>query len=382
MIPDIVVFVPHNVGCEHRGDEQYRDCNCRKYLRWSRDGKQFRRTAKTRSWKDAVKARRALEKQFEEGANGVPAVEETGRKTIETAVDLFLLDKKTQGVSANVLYKYRHELGRMRRFCEASNVFVVGGIDRELITKFLATWESIYPSSVTRSKVRERFRSFLRYCYEGKWLDRVPPVPKIQVDDPETQPLTEPEYKRLLDCIYGHMEAGAAQQAKIHAFIQCMRWTGLAMLDTLRLKRDQLQFDDAKKLYRVVTQRQKMKHLGTGHVSVPIPDDVAQELLAVANGNPDYLFWSGNGFPESYAKNWAKRYIKVLFEAAELDNGNFLKSHRLRDTFAVHLLEHGVPMEEVSRLLGNSLKICERHYAKWSRGRQDRLDALVTGTWK
>ena len=57
-------------------------------------------------------------------------------------------------------------------------------------------------------------------------------------------------------------------------------------------------------------------------------------------------------------------------------------SHRLRDTFAVDLLEKGVPLEEVSKLLGHeSIKTTEKHYSKWMKGRQDRLDALVTGTW-
>ena len=40
------------------------------------------------------------------------------------------------------------------------------------------------------------------------------------------------------------------------------------------------------------------------------------------------------------------------------------------------------PLEEVSELLGReSIKTTERHYAKWVKGRQDRLDALVRGTW-
>jgi hypothetical protein len=40
-------------------------------------------------------------------------------------------------------------------------------------------------------------------------------------------------------------------------------------------------------------------------------------------------------------------------------------------------------LEEVSKLLGHeSIKTTERSYAKWVKGRQDRLDSLVTGTWK
>jgi integrase len=41
------------------------------------------------------------------------------------------------------------------------------------------------------------------------------------------------------------------------------------------------------------------------------------------------------------------------------------------------------PAEEVSKLLGHeSIKTTERHYAKWVKGRQDRLDALLSETWK
>jgi integrase/recombinase XerD len=60
-----------------------------------------------------------------------------------------------------------------------------------------------------------------------------------------------------------------------------------------------------------------------------------------------------------------------------------MRSHRLRDTFAVDLLQKGVPLEEVSKLLGHeSIKTTEKSYAKWAKGRQDRLDSLVIETWE
>jgi len=64
----------------------------------------------------------------------------------------------------------------------------------------------------------------------------------------------------------------------------------------------------------VVTARHK-----TGiDVSVPIPEDVAKELLAVFNGNADDIFWSGKGEVESATKNWAKYSIAPLFAAAKV----------------------------------------------------------------
>jgi integrase/recombinase XerD len=112
-------------------------------------------------------------------------------------------------------------------------------------------------------------------------------------------------------------------------------------------------------------------------VSVPIPHAVAEELLALTNGNPKYIFWSGEGQANTVGKMWANRYIRPLFEAAGLATGRIL-SHRLRDTFAVDLLQRVVPMEEVSKLLGHtSIRTTEKHYAKWVKGRQDRLTSWL-----
>ena len=264
-----------------------------------------------------------------------------------------------------MLGKYTRELDRLRLCRECRGVFTVQGVTRELLTGFCGTWETVYPSSYTRSKVRERVQGFLRYCYEAQWLPRIPALPKIKVEEPPTLPLTPREYDRLLDTVHGVVPETA--QAKVHALFQLMRWSGLAIRDALTLERGEIQQDKGKGLYRIVTARQKT---GT-HVSVSIPPVVAKELMAFLNGNPRYIFWSGNGEEESITKTWAKYYIAPVFKKAGLAGQGHMMSHRLRETFAVDLLENGVPMEEVSKLLGHeSIKTTERHYAKWVKGRK------------
>ena len=374
--PVVSIFVRHSPGCKYAGDEFCKRCQCPKHLRWSQDRKQHRVSAQTRSWAEAENKKRDIADQL---AGRAPEVKpEDPQRGIQEAIDVFLQDKKNQGITEKVVGKYTRELARLRVYCEHERVFTVQGITRELLTGFCATWPELYPSTYTRAKVRERVRSFLRYCYEAQWIPRIPPLPKIKIEEQPTMPLSAEEYTRLLDAIYGTIE-GKDRQAQVRALIQLMRWSGLAIRDALTLKRGELQHDKAKKLYRIVTARQKT---GT-HVSVPIPIAVAEELLTVLNGNPEYVFWSGKGNEESITKNWAKYYIAPLFKAAKIQNGGHMMSHRLRDTFAVDLLQKGVPLEEVSKLLGHeSIKTTERHYAKWVKGRQDRLDSLVIATWK
>lgn len=289
-------------------------------------------------------------------------------------------------------------MGRLREYGESRGVFVVQGISREVITGFCSTWEAEYPSSITRAKLRERLRSFLRYCYEAQWIERIPVVPKFKIDEPETQPLAAEEYDRLLSSVRaavtkGHLrrktesnrgrrspDEEEKQVTIVRAFLECMRWTGLAIRDAVTLPRTAMTHDEAKKVYRVRTKRTKT---GTD-VSVVIPAAVAEEMLAAhkLNSNPKYFFWSGTGKPQSATSNWGQRYVAPVFAAAGIQSEGNMLSHRLRDTFAVHLLEHGTPMEEVSRLLGHeSIRTTERHYAKWSKGRQERADELVMASW-
>jgi integrase/recombinase XerD len=370
--PVITIFVRHSSDCKYAGDEFAKACRCRKHFRWSQNGSQLRRKAGTRSWAEAEKLKRDLEDHL----SGRTPDKTAESKTLDEAVKVFQADKKNQGISPDVLNKYSRELERLKVFCVKRGAYTVQGITREMLTDFAGTWEEAYPSSTTRAKVRERLRSFLRYCYEAQWLPRIPQVPKIKIDEPPTMPLTAEEYKRLLNAVYA-VEArwSDGTRRKIHALFQLMRWSGLAIQDALTLERGELQHDKGG-LYRIATSRQK-----TGvYVSVPIPAPVAKELLAVLNGNAKYFFWTGEGDPKTLTNDYG-RYIRPIFEAAGL-NGGHMKSHRLRDTFAVDLLEKGVPLEEVSKLLGHeSIKTTERHYAKWVQGRQDRLDSLVTGTW-
>jgi len=370
--PIVTIFVRHSADCKYGGDEFWKRCNCRKHLRWTQNGKQYRRKAGTRSWEEAERKKRELEDQLV-GRTPTNADE---AHYLRDAVDLFLKDKEVQGVTPKVLARYTLELARLRDFCERERVMTVQGLTRELLTQFASTWMSAYPSSTSRARVRERLRSFLRYCYQAEWLPRIPDLPKIKIDEPPTLPLTTAEYKRLLGAVPRTIE-DKERQAKVTALIQLMRYSGLAIRDALTLERAEL--IQEKKFFRIVTSRQK-----TGvHVSVPIPRNIGKELLAVANGNPKYIFWSGNGAAETITKTYQYRYIAPLFKAAKISNNGHMVSHRLRDTFAVDLLQKGVPLEDVSKMLGHqSIKTTERHYGPWVKGRQDRLDAIVSSTWK
>lgn len=372
-VPSITIFVRHTPTCKYRDDETWRRCNCRKHLRWSADGEQFRRSANTRSWEGAETERRKLEEKFAVGAKPTE-VGASERKTTARAVELFLSEKRTEGINGGVLKKYERELARFKDFLEARSKFFPADIDKEVLTEYRATWQESYPSSATRQQVQARVRRFLRFCQDAGWMDRIPKLSPIRVNEPPTMPLSVKEYTELLEKIPSLFDGEKAK--RVRALVQLMRHSGLAIRDAVTLERSEMVTDVKKKLTRVTTARQKT---GT-HVSVPLPPAVAAEVTAAKNGNPRYIFWNGNGLEQSAVTNW-QHDLRTLFRAAFGDDTNFTP-HCLRDTAAVEWLTAGIPMEHVSKLLGHaSVKTTEKSYAPWVKGRQDYLDSLVVGTW-
>ncbi len=380
VIPTVTVTVRHSKNCPRAGDEFYKSCRCPKHLRWSHKGKLYRQAAKTRTWSIAEERRREVEDRFRTADPSRPldavTIKAESRLTIEDAIKLYLSDKLSQGLDPTAYKKHVRELGRLSEFMAKKGKFFPHDIGLAELTEFRAGWVKHYSSSLTRSKVQERLRGFLRYAFNAKMIDHIPQLSPIKVTEPPTLPLTDRQYAKLLEVLPTEFRS-AERVKRTHALIRLMRHSGLAIHDAVTLERNEIVHDARKGIYRVVTSRQKT---GT-HVSVPLPPDVALEVIAVMdlNGHPDYIFWNrAEGKPKAAVDVW-ERAFKRAFKAAGMPSGH---SHQLRDTFAVSLLQRGIPMEEVSKLLGHtSIRTTEKSYAPWVTARQDRLDALVVSTF-
>jgi len=92
-----------------------------------------------------------------------------------------------------------------------------------------------------------------------------------------------------------------------------------------------------------------------------------------------YLFTGPKSLRMETAADLWRRKLAHVFKAAKVQGAH---PHRFRHTFAVELLKKGVPMEEVSILLGHSsVRITEKHYASWVPARQEILKSHVAKTW-
>jgi integrase len=210
------------------------------------------------------------------------------------------------------------------------------------------------------------------------------------LDSPSTLPFTREQYAAILDATYIYDQslqtvnrAEVSDQAvRLRTLIQTMRWSGMAIRDTVTLRRDRLNQDNLLELRRAKS--------GTP-ITVPLPAGVAEDLRNTPRGNAhhaDYFFWSGRGRERSACGVWNRsfnRLWKLVSPPLDLRDrsGHAMRPHphMFRDTFAVEFLIAGGSMRELATLLGNTVRICEKHYTPFVPQLAEALNAKVRDSW-
>jgi integrase/recombinase XerD len=303
-VPDITIIVRHSKDCDYRDDASYRNCRCRKHLRWFANGKQRQETAGTRSWSQAEAAKhRKIDQLMGKPVGPDPLAT---KQTVRASVDGFLKAKKVRDITLDAYQRYEIELNRLITFCEGTGVYAIEALTLPVLIAYKATWPDIYPSSTTRSIVQKRLNGFLKFCRDAGYITVLPKLDPVKITEPPTLPLSDEEFNRLLAAVPEEFTNGNA--ARVRALILLMRWSGLAVRDASTLQVGQLL--RTKTTYSVVTARQKT---GT-HVMVPIPEDVALEILALPTRN-GYYFDQNRANDESLAKVRSQEITRVFNRA-------------------------------------------------------------------
>ena len=206
-----------------------------------------------------------------------------------------------------------------------------------------------------------------------------------------TLPFTAEQFEQILWAteVYPHKGIyGKVSGRRIKAFVLLLRYTGLRIRDVVGLR----WLKDIQNVgvgeWRVFLYTQKTGQGVYIRLSAEIAEEIEttwmeiDEILQTLRGErynslPDYIFWSGVGNIKSTVGDW-QRSLGELFKLAGVKG----HAHMFRDTFAIDLLEGGVPIETVAVLLGHSsIRITERHYSPWVKSRQENLEAQVKKTW-
>jgi len=371
-IPSITVFVRHSADCKYGEDETWRRCNCRKHLRWTYNGQQFRRSAGTRSWQAAEDEKRRIEEQFQVD-EGDPLPQPTESPTIDQCLELFITSKETEGLQPATLRKLRYQLGAFEQFLTGRSRFFPHEITTADLIEFRTNWT--WKSGLTRQKAQQNLRAFLRSCCRENLVDLLATLKTIRLSKAdiarlEPQPFTEREVKKLL--IQVRKTYSDSRANRLTVLIKFMVSTGVSIRDAVQLEK----VDIAGGWLRI--RRQKTNR----PVEQKLDAGLYRALLDLAkkSDSPRYIFWNGTSAPTSATGLYQTQMLKVMRKAGLWIPGNLF--HRFRDT-AVHFwLGAGCSVVEIATMLGDTVPIVEKHYRKLLSVRMHaRLAKIPTRSW-
>ena len=355
----LTTYRRHRRSCEHRSEgRKYRRCRCPIWVDGTLDGREIRKSLGIINWEKA----QALVREWEaEGAD-----ESEGPISIETALTRFLADCQARSLSLSTLRKYRTTLDQLLDHANRKGLRSLEELGIAALRDFRGEWKD---GALSAQKKIERLRAFFRFAVENSWVDDNPArlLKSPQVKQRPTLPFTREEMTAILAACERYVDnygrTGQVNAKRLRAFVLLLRYGGLRISDAATLRRNRI---EGGRLF-LYTAKTNVP------VYCPLPAFVVDALEATAVSDR-YFFWSGSSRVETASGNW-RRSLAKLFQLAEVSGGH---PHRFRDTFAVELLNEGVPIEQLAALLGHSsIRITERHYAPWVRSRQDQLDATV-----
>ena len=362
--PVLRLYRRHRASCG-KTSERYRRCSCPIYVEGSLGGESVRKALDQTSWNAASEVVRNWT------ASGMVGVVRVEIPTIKQAVEKFFDDAKARKLQPATIAKQKNLLEkRLRPWCEKTGRRHLKQLDLDALREFRTTWPD---GPLSAYKNLERLRSFLGFCQQAGWIEKNPAralkPPKLPEKSAKVKVFTGEQIEKILDACDRYPERntrGHDNRARVRALVLTLRYSGMRIGDCVGLETAHLK---SGKLF-LNTQKSGTK------IFVPLPKKAVEALEKITNGNP-YFFWTGNGLRKSAVADW-QRALRRLFKLAKV-NGN---PHMFRHTFATDLLSKGIPIEDVSVLLGHrSVRITEAYYSHWVKARRERLEERVRELW-
>jgi integrase len=367
----VTVFVRHKKKCGHASKgEFYRGCQCSKFLRYSRGGKQHRQTAGTRTWSVAEEKAVELQEQLDRGDTPRPIIAKAPQATIAQCIDTFISAKESEGISPLRIKKLRRQLDQFNEFMSARSKLFPSLLTSTDVIEFRAGWDKIWPAATTRQKAQQNIRGFLRTCCRENLNDLLKALKTIRLskldkERLEPKPFTEKEIKALFAAIPRTFSPEKVPVATL--LVKFMIATGVAIRDTVQLERKSLR-DGWLRFDRQKTGRHVRQHL----------DPALHSELLERDGR--YIFWDGKNEVTSAVTAWQDDLRLLMQNAGVWIEGN--TTHRFRDTFVSDALSRGWSLGDVADALGDTLAIVETHYKSFTDSRQEeRLRNLPKRSW-
>lgn len=246
----------------------------------------------------------------------------------------FLIEKGSAGLSDKTLENYRLTIGM---FLNAKNKPIGEYTDEDVIC-YLELYRRIRKVSFSRIKnMQSALSSFFSWLYRRKYIKSNPiaQLECIKVPKKVKHPFSAEEMELMrLHC----------EQIRDLAIIETLYSTAVRVSELTGMNRDDISFSD-----KDVTVTGKGNKQRETYMNASMGVYLRLYLESRTDNNPA-LFVSLKKPYKRLEKNGIEAILKRIGTAAGVQN---VHPHRFRRTAATNLLERGMPIEQVSKLLGH-----------------------------
>jgi site-specific recombinase XerD len=297
-------------------------------------------------------------------------------------------DGHEEFASARVISQHKLVLDRFQTYANAQGVRLAAKITYDLCKNFQTYGFEAGIGDNTKSAYISKFKVFLGEAFTRTWIkeniaDRLKNTTQ-QYDAGE--PYSDEELSLILanaEKLNGGTTGYASNGKTFRLLLEFMLKTGLRVSDAVRFDPSAC-FKSKTGLWKYHYQPVKQRKDKKKKTAVTFLADNFKQAI-------DKAAWFSKKLPFAYDTiNDTKsetdgKHEQAVYERmqsignrCELDD---CRPHRLRDSFAVQKLQKGMAIEDVSKLLAHaSIKVTLDHYAKWTIGREDRLEELFMHT--
>jgi integrase len=342
------IFRRHREKCKFADDRVSKKCRCALWATGTLDGRPWRKALKTRSFEKAQQTVR----EIEDGKKP-----ETVVITLKRASETFTNDLQAQNRSADTVRKYRLLFRHLGEFADRRRLTAIADFTFDNLVQFRSSWTE--KGTATRNKKLDRLKAFFGFCHDAGWVPTNPTkaIKPAASHNAIVRPFSPKEQASIL---------AKPQTRELKCFVRILYHSALRISDACMLRPEDF---DGNKIRRVNRKNQET-------VFIPVPPDLKAELDRMP------LTW-GYYFLQGQSVN-----VHTQTDAwRSILNGTFKKdiagfhAHRFRHTAAVNWLASGLTMEEVAALLGNSVKVVEKHYASFCGARQEAVERKLQAIW-
>ena len=289
---------------------------------------------------------------------------------LDESVDEFLAFCRVERrLSKNTLDAYSRDLTELTRYLHERGVDHPASVTRTLLTEYMAYLLDTGRGLRSAARHRVSYRQLFKFLVEER---RITADPALLVEGAKPgRKLPGVLNEGQIDKLLGAPDPRTPIGQRDLAMLETMYSAGLRVSELVGLRREGLRINEGVVLSRGKGDKERLVPWGERAASLIRAYMVGARAAQDPQGLEPWVFLSPRGGTLTRAAFWSR--VKVYARAAGLPSA--VSPHKLRHSFATHLVEHGADLRAVQLMLGHANISTTEIYTHVARARLQAIHA-------